>query len=144
MNNKSNRPIGIIVIVIINLFAAILTITFWSLILKLLFLTNQNTIDKLSLGSTLGFLIADLIWAILLLLSAFGLWKLKFWGWVAAQMVNILWIYSMTVIWVRDLYSNMISPGTFIFSPFIVFSFWAIIYLFKVKDIFINNQEINK
>ncbi len=51
-------------------------------------------------------------------------------------MVNILWLYSMTVVWCRDLYTARISPGDVLFLPFVPFSAWAVFYLWNCRRAF--------
>jgi hypothetical protein len=70
----------------------------------------------------------------LLLLGTIGLWKPHAWGWTAAQMVNILWIYSMTII-MRDDYTSF-SPGGLLFTPFVPAAVWSMIYLWKQRRLF--------
>jgi hypothetical protein len=57
-------------------------------------------------------------------------------GWLSAQMVNLLWLYSMTAIWVRDLYGGQVSPGAVLFSAFPAFSVWAAWYLWRHRERF--------
>ena len=45
-------------------------------------------------------------------------------------MANALWVYSMTVIPLRDAYTTM-SPGGILFIPFLVVAVWAIPYLWQ-------------
>jgi hypothetical protein len=71
----------------------------------------------------------------LLFLACLGLWKLKSWGWLAAQMANMLWIYSMTVILLRDAYTKL-SPGGLLFIPFMLVAVWAIPYLWMHRKAF--------
>jgi hypothetical protein len=74
-------------------------------------------------------MIGDIYYAApLLLLAWLGLWKMKSWGWMTAQMVNALWVYSMTVISLRDAYTTM-SSGALLFLPFSFVAVWAIPYL---------------
>lgn len=88
-------------------------------------------------ATTRGFLIADVIWALpLLVLATLGIWHPRPWGWTAAQMVNILWLYSVTVVLIRDLYTGMLSPGTVCFLPFALFSLWAAVHLWRHRGLF--------
>lgn len=82
-------------------------------------------------------MVGDLTWAAaFLIISLAGLYHMKSWGWLAGQMVNLLWLYSMTVIWCRDLHSGSISPGAVLFLPFVPFSVWAAIYLWNRRASF--------
>ena len=128
METRPVRPRAVTIIVIINSFGAILTAAFWLLIFSRLFAPGHPPaqLDKSALAATFGFMLGDLTWALLLLtVSAIGLWRMKFWGWLAGQLVNILWLYSMTVIWARDLYSGIVSPGAIHFTPFVPLAVWA-------------------
>ncbi len=136
---KSVRPFGVSLIAIINALAALLTVLFW--VLGFIRLPNPATLaagpDRMNAAATYGFGIADFIWSLpLLLIAAVGLWKLRTGGWLAAQMANALWWYSLTVLVVRDLYMHTISPGNVIFLPFTFFSFWAAVYLWRKRRLF--------
>ena len=50
-------------------------------------------------------------------------------------MVNVLWIYSMTVIWMRDAFTG-ISPGAMLFTPFVLVAVWATYYLWRSREMF--------
>jgi hypothetical protein len=127
------RPAGITFLVAVNWIALILTLLFWSAVLLKRLVPAPGGLTELAeranAATTYGFLTADLaISAPLLLLAALGLRRLQFWGWTAAQAANALWIYSMTVIWMRDAYS-VISPGAVLFTPFALIAAWAFAYL---------------
>lgn len=135
---------SIVVIAVANAVGAILTVAFWGLVWFRVFMPDAPPpgLDSGSVSTTFGFLVADLSWAtILLVLSVVGLIRLRAWGWLSAQMVNILWLYSMTVIWCRDIHAAQISPGAVIFLPFVPFSAWAIVALWKVRDRFGIHQK---
>ncbi|MBN1397892.1 MAG: hypothetical protein JXA06_07665 [Bacteroidetes bacterium] len=131
--NKKNRSGCITFLAIINAAGLILTIVFWGLVFfkhpvsypwEMTYLA-----DRANSAVTYAFMIGDIIYSVpLLLLAWIGLWRLKIWGWLAAQMVNALWIYSMTVILFRDAFTSM-SPGGILFIPFAVISAWAVPYL---------------
>ena len=143
-NNSRNsfypRPAGVTFLVIINALGCIITLLFWFSILfsKLVPSPDDLTVfaERVNAATTRGFLIADLIYAVpLLFMAAAGLWRIRSWGWTAAQMVNVLWIYSMTLVWIRDLYGK-ISPGGLLFLPFALISVWAIWYLWRQRHLF--------
>ncbi|GAA6621791.1 hypothetical protein [Scytonema sp. NUACC26] len=144
MDTRSLRPLGVTVIAIINGVATIITLGFWFLVIQRLFI-NKNlpiALDKASAASTLGFIVADITWAVpMLVMSVPGLWRLTSWGWTAAQMANILWFYSLTSAWTRDLYLGSISPGNLLFLPFALFSIWTTIYLWMQRNIFWEHSE---
>ncbi len=133
-------PFSIRLIAIVNGIGFILVVLFWGLVWVERLVPQPWTMtpgpERVNAATTYGFLIGDLIWsAALLLISMIGLRRLRFWGWAAAQAVNVLWIYSMTVIVIRDLFGTM-SPGTILFTPFAIFSFWACARLWKVRHLF--------
>ena len=139
MKDATTRQRGITVIAVVNGFGAILTVAFWALVFVRVFAADDlpAQLDTGSLATTFGFMIGDLTWAlILLILSVVGLWRMRAWGWLIAQMVNILWLYSMTVIWCRDTHGGIISPGAILFLPFVPFSLWALRYLWNVREDF--------
>ncbi len=136
---KSSLSLGIKTIISVNCIAAVITLLFWLLVLFKLFIKpgNELSMDLPSKASTFGFLIADLLWAVpILILSIPGLLKLKSWGWLAAQLANVLWVYSLTALWIRDLYTGAITPGDIIFLPFAVFSIWSAYYLWLNRSKF--------
>jgi hypothetical protein len=136
----SNQPISIKIIAIINGVAAVLHLSFWILAFtKLASISSQNSVsDTMNLATTYGFGIADIIWSVpLLLLGSIGLWKNKLIGWLTAQLANVLYWYSFTVILFRDFVSNSLAPGTILFLPFALFAFWAAFYLWKQRNLFV-------
>lgn len=138
MKNTS-LPYGIKTIISVNCIAVIVTIFFWIFVLFKIFInpSSETTMDIASKASTFGFLISDLIWAVpLLIISIPGLIKLKFYGWTSAQLANILWIYSLTNLWVRDIYIGIITPGDILFLPFAIFSIWSAYCLWSNRDKF--------
>jgi hypothetical protein len=123
----------------VNALGAILTPVFWGLVFLRLFAvdTLPAGLDAGSLSSTFGFMIGDLVWAeAALIVSIVGLLRMRPWGWLAAQIVNALWLYSMTVIWCRDIHGGEISPGALLFLPFVPFSIWALFHLWRVRSAF--------
>lgn len=132
-------PGSIKIISIVNFIAALLHLTFW--ILAFIRLQSPFSdipiLEKVNLATTYGFGIADLIWSFpLLIIGSFWLRKLKPLGWLAAQMTNVLYWYSLTVIIIRDIFSGKISPGTILFLPFCLFAFWSAFYLWKKRELF--------
>jgi hypothetical protein len=100
---QSKRPTSLTIIAIVNGIAFVITILFWGTVYfkNLVPLPDSLTIaaERANAAVTYGFLIGDVLWsAPLLFLATIGLWRRQFWGWTAAQMVNALWVYSMTVI----------------------------------------------
>jgi len=133
------RIFGIKLISIINGIAAFIHLIFW--IMAFIHLSKSgfesSLAEKANIATTYGFGIADILWSITFLtVGSIGLWKLKQFGWLAAQFANVLYWYSLTVVLTRDLFTNSISPGTVLFLPFALFSFWAAFYLWKVRNKF--------
>jgi hypothetical protein len=134
-----NQLPGIKLIAIINGLTALLHIVFWVLaFFKLPAITLlKNSVNQINLATTYGLGISDLLWSVpLLLIGSIGLWKRYQIGWLAAHLANVLYWYSFTVLIIRDLAANSISPGTIIFSPFVLFSFWASYFLWKNRKLF--------
>ncbi|PAB60425.1 hypothetical protein [Anaeromicrobium sediminis] len=132
--SKERLSRGIKTIVWVNSIAAVITSIFWILVMFKIFIQQNNDIamDMASKASTLGFLISDLVLAVpILIISIPGLLKLRSWGWTFGQMANILWIYSLTSLWARDIYTGVLTPGDIIFLPFAFFSIWSINYLWR-------------
>ncbi len=142
MNGAASRPAGITAIAIINAVAAILTLAFWLLVYVRLFLggTFADAAARASAAATAGYLAGDVVWALpLLVFSVVGLLRLRDWGWLLAQMANILWLYSMTAVWVRDLFTGTVSPGAILFLPFVPVAVWATFYLWRQRFAFTPN-----
>jgi hypothetical protein len=136
---------GIKVVAVINGIGFGLTLIFWLLGLVSGVLPNPSRLatiaERGNAATTFGFMIADFIWAVpLLFLGTIGVWRRSPWGWMAANMVNILWCYSLTVILIRDSYTR-ISPGGILFLPFVPFAIWSTIYLWKRRGVFFSQNN---
>jgi hypothetical protein len=130
---KRSRSKGLTFLCIVNAIAFVITILFWATVFfrRLVPLPGDQTslADRANSAVTYGFMAGDILYsAPLLLMACTGIWRLKSWGWLAAQMANILWIYSMTVILLRDAYTTL-SPGGLLFIPFTLVAIWAVPYL---------------
>jgi hypothetical protein len=138
---SSRRPAGITFVSVFNAIGALITILFWSLAaMRLPALGSLPTAaEKAAVGTTYSFMIADILWALpLLIVASVGVWRLRFWGWTAAQMTNVLWWYSVTVVAARDLITGTVSPGTIAFLPFALVSFAACRTLWISRERFIH------
>ena len=138
--SQASLPKGARLIAIVYGIAAIITGLFWILGLisdRLPSPSQASTLaEAAAAATTTGFLIADLVFALpLLVLSAIGIWRKTSWGWVVTFMVNILWCYSLTVVFIRDIYST-VSPGLILFSPFVPFAIWSSVYLWQKRRLF--------
>ncbi len=134
------RPTGLTVIAIINALGFVITLLFWGTVYfgNLVPLPGTFAIltERANAATTYGFMIGDIVWSLpLLFFATIGLWQPRPWGWMCAQMVNALWVYSLTVIWMRDAYTT-VSPGALLFTPFALFAVWATYYLWKYRDLF--------
>lgn len=127
MQTRNPRPKAITLIAVVNGVAAVLHGLFWvAVLLELRGGQEALQLDAGAVATIYGFGVADLVWsAPLLALSAVGLWRGRLWGWLAAQWCNVLYGYSLTVVWVRDLTLGTVSPGGVLFLPFTLFAFWA-------------------
>jgi hypothetical protein len=140
LTSSYKRPKAVAFLAIINGLAFFVTLVFWLLVfLKKLVPTPDDLAvlsERANAATTYGFGIGDLIWSLpLLFLSCVGLWRLRSWGWTAAQMTNALWVYSMTVVLIRDFYTTL-SPSGMLFTPFAIIAVWATYYLWKHCELF--------
>ncbi|MFO7693134.1 MAG: hypothetical protein R6V57_08630 [Vicinamibacterales bacterium] len=131
------RPAGVAFLAIVNWAAFVVTLAFWALVYVGRLVPPPGSlpseVERANAAVTYGFMLGDVIYSVpLLLLAGAGLWRLRAWGWLAAQMANALWIYSMTVILLRDFYSRW-SPGGLLFAPFAIIALWAVPYLWRVR-----------
>lgn len=139
-DRDDRRPRIVTFLAAVNAAGFAMTLLFWGLVFvrRLVPLPGSLTAaaDRANAAVTYGFMIGDVLYsAPLLLAAAVGLWRLRSWGWLAAQIVNALWIYSMTVILLRDAYTRL-SPGGVLFLPFAVVSIWAIPRLWQCRAMF--------
>lgn len=98
--------------------------------------STTGLLERGASATTWGFLLADLAYSLpLLLLAAMGLRKHAAWGWLCAQIANSLWIYSMSVILFRDMFTRF-TPGSVLFLPFLLVALASFPYLWKVRSRF--------
>ena len=135
---ENKKPFGIKLIAVVNGVAAIFHLLFWTsplTKLTLLIPLIQAPVNA-DMSIIYGLGIADLIWSIpLLTIGSISLWKMKPIGWLAAQLVNVLYWYSHTLIITSAIISGNYTFGIFVFVPFGVFSFWAAFYLWTPRNI---------
>jgi hypothetical protein len=146
-DSKNHRTGGITFLSIVNAFALGITVLFWGMVFfrRLVPFPGDLTsmADRASSAVTYGFMIGDILYSVpLLLLAWLGLWKLKSWGWLAAQMANALWIYSMTVILLRDAYTNYRRAVccSFRFPPLLFGQFRIYGYIEKILELWNNDS----
>jgi hypothetical protein len=140
MNPIQRRPAGLTFLSVVNAVAAVITVLFWGMVWlrRLVPFPGglESAADRANSAVTYGFMIGDILYSVpLLLLAWLGIRRLKAWGWMAAQMANALWVYSLTVILFRDAYTAL-SPGGLLFTPFALAAVWAIPYLWKHRKDF--------
>lgn len=131
-------------IAIVNGIAAIFHVVFWTFVFLCLpsLSTTTEPLTQADLTVTYGLGIADLLWSVpFLVIGSIGLQKHRLFGFLAAQMANVLWWYSFTFILFRE-YNTHIRPGTILFLPFALFSVWAAWYLWKVRFVFLKEKEL--
>ncbi|MDY7092152.1 MAG: hypothetical protein SX243_04185 [Acidobacteriota bacterium] len=131
------RSFPVRLIAVVNTVAALLHVGFWLAVIVQLRSAAPGPAPEASIPTLYGFGIADLLWsAPLLAASAVGLWRGRFWGWLLAQWCNVLYGYSLTVVFVRDFHSGELSPGGILFLPFALFGIWSSLYLWKHRRVF--------
>ena len=85
--------------------------------------------------------IADLIWSVPLLVIAYiGLQKHRLIGWLAAQVANVLWGYSFTLILFQE-FNVSLHPITMLFLPCAFFSIWSSYTLWKFRSVFLRTLD---
>jgi len=143
--NNNDKLFGFKLIAVVNGIAAIIHLLFWTApITKLtLLIPSIQAPAYVDMATIYGLGLADLIWSIpLLTIGSIGLWKMKPIGWLAAQLVNVLYWYSHTLVFTIGIVSDNVSFGMFVFVPFGVFSFWAAYYLWKTRSIILNYKKL--
>jgi len=140
VETRTKRTAAITFLAVVNGIAFVVTIFFWGVVYfkNIVPLPGElvGAAERANAATTYGFLVGDILWsAPLLCLATVGLWRQRFWGWTAAQMANTLWVYSMTIIWMRDAHTAA-SPGTYLFTPFALVAVWATYYLWHHRTLF--------
>ena len=137
---ESIPGIGIKIIAIINGLAALLHLVFWIFVyIKMPSISSPESLaEQINLATIYGFGLADIVWSVpFLLLGSILLRKGNLIGWMCAYFANVLYWYSFTIIMLRDNASGSLSPGSILFLPFVLFSFWAAYHLWKVRASFL-------
>ena len=140
INNIENL-FGIKLIAVVNGIAAILHLVFWTAPFTgvIHIIPSIQPPANVDMVTIYGLGVADLIWSIpLLTIGSVGLWKMKPIGWLAAQLVNVLYWYSHTFVITVGIVLGNVSFGMLVFIPFGLFSFWAAFYLWKTRNIILN------
>ncbi|HEK86779.1 MAG: hypothetical protein ACPLZD_05230 [Candidatus Saccharicenans sp.] len=128
MDKGKKFILGLVIIAVINLFVALMTISFW-----LGHLLAHRFPNTLPVPDNLynAFAIPDLILSAILIISSYGLLRFKKTGYIFALIGIGMWLFD--VLLVTGL------TGLFRLSlvvPSLLFCFWAIFYLWKRRDVF--------
>ena len=70
------------------------------------------------------------------LVAAYGLWRLKKWGWMMALMIGAIYLHSMTVLIAEALIKDQRNPMFFVSIYFLVFAVGSIGYLIRSRSLF--------
>jgi hypothetical protein len=137
---SGSRSAGITFLSLVNAAGLFITLLFWGTVFfkHLVPFPGELSVptERGNSAVTYGFMLGDVLYSVPLLFLAWrGLRLSKSWGWLAAQMANALWVYSMTVILLRDAYTTF-SPGGILFLPFALVAAWAIPYLWRRRGDF--------
>jgi len=128
MDKEKRFVLGLVIIAIINLFVALMTITFWTgHLLAHRFPKTLPVPDNLYDA----FALPDLIMSVFLIIGSFGLLRFKKTGYVFSLVGTGMWLFD--VLLVAGL------TGLFKFSivlPSLLFCLWAIFLMWSKRDIF--------
>jgi len=128
MDKEKRFVLGLVIIAIINLFVALMTITFWTgHLLAHRFPKTLPVPDYLYDA----FALPDLIMSVFLIIGSFGLLRFKKTGYVFSLVGTGMWLFD--VLLVAGL------TGLFKFSivlPSLLFCLWAIFLMWSKRDIF--------
>jgi hypothetical protein len=128
MDKEKRFVLGLVIIAIINLFVALMTITFWTgHLLAHRFPKTLPVPDNLYDA----FALPDLVMSVFLIIGSFGLLRFKKTGYVFSLVGTGMWLFD--VLLVAGL------TGLFKFSivlPSLLFCLWAIFLMWSKRDIF--------
>jgi len=128
MDKEKRFVLGLVIIAIINLFVALMTISFWiGHLLAHCFPKTLPVPDNLYNA----FDLPDLVMSVFLLIGSFGLLRFKKTGYVLSLAGTAMWLFD--VLLVAGL------TGLFKFSivlPSLLFCLWAIFLMWSKRDIF--------
>ncbi|MBC7349926.1 MAG: hypothetical protein H5U05_08135 [Candidatus Aminicenantes bacterium] len=128
MDKEKRFILGLVIIAIINLFVALMTITFWTgHLLAHRFPKSLPVPDNLYNA----FALPDLVMSVFLLIGSFGLLRFKKTGYIFSLVGTGMWLFD--VLLVAGL------TGLFKFSivlPSLFFCLWAIFIMWSKRDIF--------
>jgi len=128
MDKEKRFVLGLVIIAIINLFVALMTITFWTgHLLAHRFPKSLPVPDNLYNA----FALPDLVMSVFLIIGSFGLLRFKKTGYIFSLVGTGMWLFD--VLLVAGL------TGLFKFSivlPSLFFCLWAIFLMWSKRDIF--------
>lgn len=128
MNKEKRFVLGLVIIAVIDLFAGLMTISFW-----IGHLVGNRFPKTLPVPDNLynAFALPDLVLAAFLLIASVGLLRFKKTGYIFALMSGGMWLFD----------SLLVSGLTGFFKlslvlPSLLFCLWSIYYLWKKREIF--------
>jgi len=128
MDKEKRFVLGLVIIAIINLFVALMTITFWTgHLLAHRFPKTLPVPDNLYDA----FALPDLVMSVFLIIGSFGLLRFKKTGYVFSLVGTGMWLF--------DVLLAAGLTGLFKFSivlPSLLFCLWAIFLMWSKRDIF--------
>lgn len=124
--------LGLTVIIGLTVFNALATTIMYLKLLRPSY--NAVSFDPLTLKA---YAVGDLPFVVLpSLVAAYGLWRLKKWGWVLALMISAIYLHSMTVLIAEALIKNSRGPMFFVSIYFLIFASASIAYLVGARTRF--------
>jgi len=128
MDEEKRFVLGLVIMAVINLFVALMTISFWvGHLLAHRFPKTLPVPDNLYNA----FAIPDLVLSVFLIIGSYGLLRFKKTGYVFSLIGIGMWLFDVClVIGLTGL--SRIS----IVVPSLLFCLWAIFYLWKKREIF--------
>ena len=128
-----NNPFKDIIVLFSVVFLG--TTTLW--ILDLLNIQKNVLLSDFTYAQYLGFLAGDLFAMPLLLVSAIGLYKLKFWGFILTQVEMGTWIYTSVASFVSVAAKGYDDLFVLVWSPlFVLLSLYVIVKTYKNRNYF--------
>jgi hypothetical protein len=128
MDKEKRFVLGLVIIAVINLFGAVMTISFW-----LGHLLSNRFPKTLPVPDNLynAFALPDLILAVFLITASFGLLRFKKTGYVFALIGSGMWLFdSLLVTALTGFYQLAVV------LPSLIYCLWSIFYLWKKREIF--------
>ncbi|MDD8021221.1 MAG: hypothetical protein PHU81_08620 [Acidobacteriota bacterium] len=128
MDKEKKFVLGLVIIAVVNLFVALMTISFWfGHLLAKRFPKTLPVPDNLYNA----FAVPDLILAAFLITASLGLLRFKKTGYVFALIGNGMWLFDVLLV---ATLTGFFKSGLIL--PSLLFCIWSIIYLWKKREIF--------